>query len=97
MGLASVVFTLIAYESFHEFARPPENLFAIAGWTIFLSVVLHGFSAMPLARWYANRLKSAPATIPELLEVSDLERPQDRLRDLHDTAVSQAEPGQEPQ
>ncbi len=72
-GLASVVFTLIAYESFYEVSRPHEVLFAIAGWTILLSVLFHGFSALPLAEWYANRLRSAPATIPELVEVSELE------------------------
>jgi hypothetical protein len=33
-GLASVVFTLMAYESFHEFDKPHEMLFSIAGWTI---------------------------------------------------------------
>jgi len=82
-GLASVVFTLIAFESFREIARPHQTLFAIAGWTILLSVILHGFSALPLARWYANRLKTAPASIPELLEVPDLEPRQNRLTKLH--------------
>jgi NhaP-type Na+/H+ or K+/H+ antiporter len=72
-GLASVVFTLIAFESFHEVSRPHEPLFAIAGWTIFLSVLLHGFSALPLAAWYANRIKSAGPDLPELLDVPDLE------------------------
>jgi NhaP-type Na+/H+ or K+/H+ antiporter len=82
-GLASVVFTLIAFESFQEIARPHQTLFAIAGWTILLSVILHGFSGLPLARWYANRLKAAPASIPELLEVPDLEPRQNRLASLH--------------
>jgi sodium/hydrogen antiporter len=72
-GLASVVFTLIAFEAFHEAGRPYEILFTIAGWTIFLSVLLHGFSALPLARWYAGRLKAAPAGIPERLDVRELE------------------------
>jgi len=87
-GLASVVFTLIAFESFHETARPHEMLFAIAGWTILLSVLLHGFSALPLARWYSNRLRSAPPSAPELLEVPDLEPLQDRLGNLHHAAVA---------
>ncbi len=72
-GLASVVFTLLAFEAFHEVGRSHQMLFDIAGWTILLSVLLHGFSAIPLARWYANRLKAAPASIPELMEVADLE------------------------
>lgn len=71
-GLASVVFTLIAYEAFLEVGRTSDVLFAVAGWTIVLSVLLHGFSARPLARWYASRLKSAPPSSPELVEVADL-------------------------
>ena len=71
-GLASVVFTIIAYESFQEIGRPVSTLLAMAGWTIVLSVLLHGFSARPLARWYANRLKSAPASAPELVDMPDL-------------------------
>ena len=72
-GLASVVFTLIAFESFQEITRPYEPLFAIAGWTIFLSVLLHGFSALPLAHWYAGRLKTASPDIPELIDVPDVD------------------------
>lgn len=83
-GLASVVFTLIAFESFQEIARPHQNLFAIAGWTILLSVVLHGFSAMPLARWYADRINMVPACIPEMLDVPDLEPRQNQLTALHE-------------
>jgi NhaP-type Na+/H+ or K+/H+ antiporter len=78
-GLASVVFTLIAFESFNEVARSNETLFAIAGWTIFLSVILHGFSALPLASWYASRLKTAPSDLPELVDVPDLESPRGTL------------------
>ena len=81
-GLASVVFTLIAFEYFYEIARPYQVLIAMAGWTILLSVVLHGFSALPLANWYANRLKTAPASIPELLDVPDLEQQPSRLTNL---------------
>lgn len=81
-GLASVVFTLIGYEAFHEIARPHELLIETAGWAILLSVLLHGFSARPLARWYADRLKGAPASMPELLDVPDLEQTHDRLTSL---------------
>ncbi len=72
-GLASVVFTIIAFESFHEAERPYENLFAMAGWTILLSVLLHGFSAKPLAKWYSRRLKTASPDAPEFVEVTNLE------------------------
>jgi NhaP-type Na+/H+ or K+/H+ antiporter len=77
-GLASVVFTIIAYESFQEVGRPIDTLFAMAGWTIVLSVLLHGFSARPLARWYAHRLKSAPPNSPELVDMADLDELQNR-------------------
>jgi NhaP-type Na+/H+ or K+/H+ antiporter len=72
-GLASAVFTLIALEAFHQIARPEEILLSIAGWTVTLSVLLHGFSAQPLANWYSRRLASAPANIPELMEVAEVE------------------------
>jgi sodium/hydrogen antiporter len=78
-GLASVVFTLMAFESFHEVSRPHELLFAIAGWTIFLSVLLHGFSALPLAAWYAKRLEKASPDIPELVDVPDIESPRQNI------------------
>ena len=68
-----MVFTLIAYEFFHEVSRPVETLFAMAGWTILLSVLLHGFSALPLARWYSQRLKTADPSAPELVDVPALD------------------------
>jgi NhaP-type Na+/H+ or K+/H+ antiporter len=71
-GLASVVFTLLAFESFREAARSHETLFAMAGWTILLSVLLHGLSALPLANWYARRLETADPEAPELAEVPEL-------------------------
>jgi NhaP-type Na+/H+ or K+/H+ antiporter len=71
-GLASVVFTLMAFESFREAGRPHEVMFAMAGWTILLSVVLHGFSAVPLANWYARRLETADPEAPELVDVPEL-------------------------
>ena len=71
-GLASVVFALMAYESFHEAGRGSDLLADTAAWTILLSVVLHGISAVPLANWYARRLKTADATIPELAKLPEL-------------------------
>jgi len=71
-GLASVVFLLMAYESFHEAGRGSDLLVDTAAWAILLSVVLHGVSAVPLANWYARRLKTADATAPELVTVPEL-------------------------
>lgn len=71
-GLASVVFMIMAYEAAHEAHVPTENLLAMAGWTILLSVLLHGVSALPLANWYARRLETASPDSPELIEIPEL-------------------------
>jgi NhaP-type Na+/H+ or K+/H+ antiporter len=71
-GLASVVFALMAYDAFHEAGRPIDTLAAMAAWTILLSVVLHGLSAMPLANWYARRLETASAAAPELSDLPEI-------------------------
>jgi len=71
-GLASVVFTLIAMESFHEAGRQMELLVGMAVWTILLSVFLHGLSAVPLANWYANRLQRTAEDLPELKKIVEI-------------------------
>lgn len=71
-GLASVVFTLIAFESFQEASRAVDTLIATATWTILLSVVLHGLSAMPLSGWYARRLEAANKPLVEMADMSEL-------------------------
>lgn len=70
-GLASVVFMIIAFESAQEAGVPSELLLAMVSWTILLSVLLHGVSALPLANWYANRLSNAETGIPELAEIAE--------------------------
>ncbi len=70
-GLASVVFLLMAYEAFHEAGRGSDLLADTAAWTILLSVVLHGISAVPLANWYGHRLETADPAAPELVEVPE--------------------------
>jgi NhaP-type Na+/H+ or K+/H+ antiporter len=71
-GLASVVFVLMAYETFHEAGRGADLLVDTATWTILLSVVLHGISAVPLANWYGHRLETADPSAPELVDVPEL-------------------------
>lgn len=71
-GLASVVFVLMAYEAFQEAGRGADLLVGTATWTILLSVVLHGITAVPLVNWYGRRLKTADAAAPELVEVPEL-------------------------
>jgi sodium/hydrogen antiporter len=71
-GLASVVFGLMAYEALTGAQKEAGLLVSIVTWTILLSVLAHGFSAQPLAAWYARRLKSAPETAPELFDVPEV-------------------------
>jgi NhaP-type Na+/H+ or K+/H+ antiporter len=71
-GLASVVFMLLALESLAEAHLETELLLEMAGWTIFLSVIFHSLSAVPLANWYARRLETANPDAPELEEVSEI-------------------------
>jgi NhaP-type Na+/H+ or K+/H+ antiporter len=71
-GLASVVFALIAYESFHEAGRSSDLLADTVAWTVLLSVVLHGISAVPLANWYERRLETEDRAAPELIKVPEL-------------------------
>jgi sodium/hydrogen antiporter len=71
-GLASVVFTLLAFERFQEAGRPIDALVATATWTILLSVLAHGLSAKPLSAWYARRLKAASDARAEMVEMPEL-------------------------
>ncbi len=71
-GLASVVFTLMAFLEFEQAGRPIDTLAAVATWTILLSVFLHGLSAVPLSAWYARRLASAGQPLAETAAVSEL-------------------------
>jgi NhaP-type Na+/H+ or K+/H+ antiporter len=71
-GLASVVFTLLAFEELTAAGKSIDTLVAVATWTILLSVFAHGLSARPLASWYARRLKAADTLQGELTELSEL-------------------------
>lgn len=73
-GLASVVFTLIAFEDLHGAGPVADAIVEVATWTILLSVVAHGLSAGPFASAYGHRLYDA-GDIPELAEA-----PEPRIR-----------------
>jgi NhaP-type Na+/H+ or K+/H+ antiporter len=77
-GLASVVFTLIVIEELGADGSV-HPLVVIATWTIFLSVLLHGFSATPLAARYGAAIRRSDPDIPELAPAQE---PRIRLRDL---------------
>jgi NhaP-type Na+/H+ or K+/H+ antiporter len=70
-GLASAVFGLIAVGTFEESGLGVQPLAAIITLTILFSVFAHGFSAQPLARWYAARLEKAEPPLEELLETPE--------------------------
>jgi NhaP-type Na+/H+ or K+/H+ antiporter len=64
-GLASVVFTLIAFEALHEQGPVAHDLVEIVTWTVLLSVFAHGLTARPLAALYGSWIRTQPAR-PEL-------------------------------
>ena len=68
-GLASVVFTLIAFDALGE-NNLARDLAEVTTWTIVLSVLLHGLTSGPLAARYGRRLSRAPADTPELASVA---------------------------
>ncbi len=65
-GLASVVFLILALQSLSEAGIETSLLAATAGWTILLSVVLHGISAGPVAAWYGSKAAGFAPGSPEL-------------------------------
>ena len=71
-GLASVVFTLLAFMTFKDVGKPIDLLVAVATWTILLSVLTHGLSAKPLSFWYSRRLAKATEPLSELMELPEL-------------------------
>ena len=71
-GLASVVFTLMAFLEFEQVGRPIDTLAAVATWTILLSVFAHGLSAVPLSSWYARRLAAAGQPLEETTAMAEL-------------------------
>ena len=71
-GLASVVFLLMALRSLDEAGINADLLLVTAGWTIFLSVILHGVSAGPVAAWYGRKAESFLPGSPELGSVAEV-------------------------
>ena len=69
-GLASVVFLIMAREAAIEAQIQTDLLVGTISWTILLSVLLHGITALPLANWYGSRMDKASSDIPELMDVS---------------------------
>ncbi|MEA2026394.1 MAG: sodium:proton antiporter, partial [Chloroflexota bacterium] len=66
-GLASIVFAILGLESLEAAGVQTQPLGAVVAWTVLFSVILHGFSARPLARWYGRYTQRLPADSPEFL------------------------------
>jgi len=64
-GLASVVFMLLGIEALESAGVESDPLGAVVAWTVVLSVVLHGFSATPLAGWYGRYAEGLPSDAVE--------------------------------
>ena len=65
-GLASVVFMLQALVILQHAGVAYAGVAATAGWTILLSVMLHGVSAGPVAGWYGRVSRTFAEGSPEL-------------------------------
>jgi NhaP-type Na+/H+ or K+/H+ antiporter len=65
-GLPSVAFLVTALVAWANSGVATNTFVAAMTWTILLSVVLHGLTALPLAEWYVRRLPASDSTIPEL-------------------------------
>jgi NhaP-type Na+/H+ or K+/H+ antiporter len=65
-GLASVVFLIMGLQGLSQAGEDTTLLATTAGWTILLSVVLHGVSAGPVAAWYATQAQQFSPGSPEL-------------------------------
>lgn len=66
-GLATIVFALLALETLEGEGVPTDPLLPVVATTVALSVVLHGFSARPLAAWYGRYVSRLPADAPEFV------------------------------
>lgn len=87
-GLASVVFTLLAWQEL-EHADAGGMLIQTATWTIALSVLLHGITASPLATRYG----AAIAKLGDAPENAPAGEPQIRRRDLAAHHARKSSPG----
>jgi NhaP-type Na+/H+ or K+/H+ antiporter len=80
-GLASVVFALLAFDALDT--NEGRTALAVITMVVLGSVLAHGFSASPLAGWYAQRAASLEPQRPELQEAPDLRtRPFTRTRKI---------------
>lgn len=82
-GLASVVFVLLGIEALENAGVPSDPLGQVVAWTVLLSVVLHGFSATPIARRYGAYADGLPADAAERKGEQEPRRPAWHLHAHH--------------
>jgi NhaP-type Na+/H+ or K+/H+ antiporter len=66
-GLASIVFALLALDALEAAGVDAGPLLPIVSWTVLLSIILHGFSAIPIAAWYGRYMEHLPDYSPEFV------------------------------
>ena len=76
-GLASIVFLVIGLSGLEEAGIATGPLTAAVGWTVLLSVILHGLTAGPLAARYGRRVASLE---PGASELGDADEPRPSRR-----------------
>ncbi|MEP6464522.1 MAG: cation:proton antiporter [Frankiaceae bacterium] len=69
-GLASIVYAVLIAETAH--VPDAHQVFAVAAWTILLSVYAHGLTATPLSAWYGRRMSVQGTSGPERQDISAL-------------------------
>lgn len=70
-GLASILFTLLVFDELS--GDVADTVFSVAVWTILVSVFAHGATASPWTSRLARRLSGAPAVVPEMVEVEEMQ------------------------
>ncbi len=70
-GLASIVFLIVGLDGLAAAGVDPGPFTAVVAWTVFLSVIVHGLSAGPLAARYGRRAAGLPGGSPELEDVAE--------------------------
>ncbi|MET0771729.1 MAG: cation:proton antiporter [Candidatus Limnocylindrales bacterium] len=73
-GLASIVFLIIGLESLEHAGIEADPFVSAVAWTVFLSVILHGLTAGPLASRYGRHMNDLAPGAPEL-DGTELPRP----------------------
>jgi sodium/hydrogen antiporter len=89
-GLASVVFGLIAFDALH--GSEANTVLATVTLTVLLSVVAHGFTALPFARRYGDHIAALARSAAERASVPALaSRPRSFRRAFRAAAITETD------